>query len=334
MLNSAHHPLCSIVVLTYNRPQCLVERLNEIVPYLTRHSMECLVISNGDASDLTSIRKDFPEVSFFVNERNIGLSGSYFSAFHRSKGQFTWIISDDDLIHVEAAVKFLESEEVKAQHYISDWNRTSDKSETASDINLLAGLSNQIYMTSAAKDGIVRLGNEDNPTFPQILLSVVLGCRFSRLPFPLFTDVGVHKAYSAAAAFKVQIRDKVLLTKQSRLFETPTEWIQAIDSWTITNLLNYSFVHFGEYGTNISRWHHARRLRRLLKDSPPRIRLLIALIIMALLVWGLVPSPIKNFLIRRVVQIVNPKLTAIPKGHLYEESVTGTYPDYDPEAQH
>lgn len=333
MINSAHQPLCSIVVLTYNRPECLVERLNEIVPHLTRHSMECLVISNGNSNDLISITKDFPQISFFVNEHNIGLSGSFFSAFHRSRGQFTWVVSDDDVIHVEVAIKFLETGKCKSQHYISDWNPTTNKSEIVSDLELLAGLSNQIFRTSAARDGIMRLGNENNPTYPQILLTVVLGCRFSRLPFPLFTDLEVHKAYSADAAFKVQIRDKVLLTQQSRLFRSQTEWIHAIDSWAITNLLNYSFVHFGEYGTNISRKRHARRLRHLLKDSPPRIRLLIALIIMVLLVWGLFPSRIKNSLLQKIVNIVNPKLIAILNGHPYEESLISAYPDYDPDAQ-
>jgi len=174
------------------------------------YPIECLVISNGSPNDLTSIIDAFPLVEFVVNDYNIGLSGSFFSAFRKSRGQFTWIVSDDDILNFDSAMKFLMTETVRAPHYVSKWNPIQT-SQSVSELEILAGLSNQIFLTSAAKDAINQLANEINPTYPQILLSIALGFKFSILPFPLFIDLGVTKDYSAAAAFKVHIRDKVYL---------------------------------------------------------------------------------------------------------------------------
>ena len=328
MSNPTLRPLCSVVVLTYNRPERLVERLNEIVPHMNIYPIECLVISNGSPNDLTSIIDAFPLVEFVVNDYNIGLSGSFFSAFRKSRGQFTWIVSDDDILNFDSAMKFLMTETVRAPHYVSKWNPIQT-SQSVSELEILAGLSNQIFLTSAAKDAINQLANEINPTYPQILLSIALGFKFSILPFPLFTDLGVTKDYSAAAAFKVHIRDKVLLTRQCRKLNSQVEWIHAIDSWAIANLLNYSLVQFGEHATNGSRQHHAKRLRHLLRVSPPRIRLLIAFMVMGLEVWGLLPPLIRNYSLRKLLSFVNPQLIVTLDGYPYQESLISTYPDYD-----
>lgn len=108
-------PVLSICVLTYNRPQFLMELLNSIFT-LDKSSLdqiEIIVIDNGSTDETWKTLDKYSNQTNFISERfleNKRGSASYLELINRANGDFVMFPGDDDVFKTNAlsgAIKFL-----------------------------------------------------------------------------------------------------------------------------------------------------------------------------------------------------------------------------------
>ena len=109
------NPILSICVLTYNRPNFLIELLNSIFT-LDKSSLdqiEIIVIDNGSTDETWQILDKYSSHRNFVSERfseNLRGSASYLELIKRVNGDFIIFPGDDDVFKpstLSKAIKFL-----------------------------------------------------------------------------------------------------------------------------------------------------------------------------------------------------------------------------------
>jgi len=109
------NPVLSICVLTYNRPNFLIELLNSIFT-LDKSSLdqiEIIVIDNGSTDETWQILDKYSSHRNFVSERfseNLRGSASYLELIKRVNGDFIIFPGDDDVFKpstLSKAIKFL-----------------------------------------------------------------------------------------------------------------------------------------------------------------------------------------------------------------------------------
>ena len=108
-------PVLSICVLTYNRPDFLVELLNSIFTLEKSwlDQIEIIVIDNGSTDDTWKTIEKYPNHTNLVLEKfsqNLRGSASYLELVNRANGDFIIFPGDDDIFKTEAlmeAIKFL-----------------------------------------------------------------------------------------------------------------------------------------------------------------------------------------------------------------------------------
>ncbi len=109
------NPLLSICIPTYNRANYLAESLAAIVVQFQNHP-ELLtevevIISDNASTDTTALvaqkyRAEYPNITYFCNDKNLGSDENYISAVGHSNGEYGWLIGDDDYI-VGGGIKFV-----------------------------------------------------------------------------------------------------------------------------------------------------------------------------------------------------------------------------------
>jgi glycosyltransferase involved in cell wall biosynthesis len=93
----------SICIPTFNRPDCLLNCLNSI--YIAKKksniSLEVCVSDNNSNYNTKEIVEKFNDnllIKFNKNEKNLGLGVNILKSVSMAKGQFVWIIGNDDLL--------------------------------------------------------------------------------------------------------------------------------------------------------------------------------------------------------------------------------------------
>ncbi len=89
-------PKLTIAIPTYNRLHLLKETLSILLPQ-QQLGVEILVCDN-DSKDGTYeyLTRLYPEIRIFRQQTNIGQDGNVLSCFEQARGQYVWILSDDD----------------------------------------------------------------------------------------------------------------------------------------------------------------------------------------------------------------------------------------------
>ncbi len=107
-------PLLSICIPTFNRAALLDICLASVLPQVIEHSgeVEC-VISDNDSSDETAavIERYQQRFNFrvFRNSENIGIIGNITKvAVEHARGDFVWLIGDDDVLTHQAVSRLLD----------------------------------------------------------------------------------------------------------------------------------------------------------------------------------------------------------------------------------
>jgi len=103
--------LLSILIPTYNRDEFLLTNLNLLKRYILdgRYEYEVeIVVSNNNSNDNTQLLlerfKDLNKdlvLSFFLQEKNIGLEANALYVLNKAKGHFVMYLGDDDYINYE-----------------------------------------------------------------------------------------------------------------------------------------------------------------------------------------------------------------------------------------
>ena len=99
--------LLTIAVPTYNGARTIFRSLTTILPELCSE-VEVLVSDNAStdatAEVVTALAAGNPRIRYFKNETNVGFDRNVDLCLQRARGQFVWLISDDDIMCRAGAV--------------------------------------------------------------------------------------------------------------------------------------------------------------------------------------------------------------------------------------
>ena len=104
-------PFFSIVIPTYNRPQCVLSRVGELLPQLGE-GVELVIIDNCSPIVVeTLVSENFPEVvgkvRYIRNQVNVGGNANVCRCFEVGAFDWMWILGDDDHVLPDAVANIL-----------------------------------------------------------------------------------------------------------------------------------------------------------------------------------------------------------------------------------
>lgn len=147
----------SICIATFNRANFIGETIDSIVSQLN-DEVE-LVIVNGCSPDHTDeVVKPYlslhPQVRYFKEDINSGIDGDYNKAVQYAKGEYCWLMTDDDLAKPHAVDKILQRLQSSCDLLVLNAEITNvDFSKTLDD-RLIKKTEDQTY-TLANKDSFM-----------------------------------------------------------------------------------------------------------------------------------------------------------------------------------
>ena len=104
----------SIAIPTYNGAKYIREALDSIIAQLDDIDEEPeIVISDNASTDETpevirEYQKKYPFIKYFRNEKNMGFDRNLDLIFKRAKGEYVWLLSDDDTLKEKSISIFLD----------------------------------------------------------------------------------------------------------------------------------------------------------------------------------------------------------------------------------
>lgn len=111
-LERAQRPKLSICLSTYNRAGWLTRNLANIYSQISgeRNDLEVLVVDNASQDNTPDVVRaffDHANFRFHRNVKNVGMLGNLAVTAQRAKGEYIWIIGDDDLTRAECIANVL-----------------------------------------------------------------------------------------------------------------------------------------------------------------------------------------------------------------------------------
>lgn len=113
-----NRPILTIAVPTYNGSKTIGNLLDILVPQLDNRTE--LIISDNCSTDETpyivkEYKRDYPKIKYVRNKKNIYADGNFLQCMRLATGEYTMLISDDDIL-IEGALEkillFLENNNV------------------------------------------------------------------------------------------------------------------------------------------------------------------------------------------------------------------------------
>lgn len=113
LLNLAQRPKLSICLSTYNRAGWLTRNLANIYSQISgeRDDLEVLVVDNASQDKTQEVVRsffDYPNFRYHRNVKNVGMLGNLAVTAQRARGEYVWIIGDDDLTRAGCIAKVLD----------------------------------------------------------------------------------------------------------------------------------------------------------------------------------------------------------------------------------
>ena len=103
-------PRLSICIGTYNRAKFIGETLDSMVVQL-EPGVEIVIMDNASSDNTTEVVTQYllrhPEVRYFRHQENLGVDRNYDEAVNYARGEYCWLMSDDDLLCPRAINKVL-----------------------------------------------------------------------------------------------------------------------------------------------------------------------------------------------------------------------------------
>ena len=95
----------SICIATYNRGQFISETLDSIVTQLSP-GVEIVIVDGASPDNtqevITQYLSSYPEIRYFREQKNSGVDHDYDKAVGYAKGEYCWLMTDDDLLYPSA----------------------------------------------------------------------------------------------------------------------------------------------------------------------------------------------------------------------------------------
>jgi abequosyltransferase len=119
-------PVLSICIPTYNRCNYLVETLESILLQLTP-AVEIVISDNASTDDTASAVSDYVKkydnIRYSCAEKNCGPDANFLRVVSLARGEYCWLLSDDDTIKPGAVETILM--EIQGHHDIYTFNETT-----------------------------------------------------------------------------------------------------------------------------------------------------------------------------------------------------------------
>lgn len=108
--------LLTVAVPTHNGSRYIKQAIDSIIiqqKYFNNHKIEILVSDNASTDNTEQIVKNYIGqqnilISYYRNKENIGYDGNIREVFKKSKGQYVWLLGDDDYLVDGSIKKFFE----------------------------------------------------------------------------------------------------------------------------------------------------------------------------------------------------------------------------------
>ena len=112
MVNLETRPLLSVCITTYNRGEWLALSLKNLVRLVPKPipGVEIVVCDNTSTDRTPDIVKPYEgrsDFRYYRNQSNVGMLGNLRVTAHHARGQYVWILGDDDLVAPGAIEKVL-----------------------------------------------------------------------------------------------------------------------------------------------------------------------------------------------------------------------------------
>jgi hypothetical protein len=103
----AKRPLLSICITTYNRAEWLALSLVNFARMLPvpRAEVEIVVCDNASVDHTPDVVRPYlgrPDFRYYRNSSNVGMLGNLRVTAHHARGEYVWVLGDDDLLKAES----------------------------------------------------------------------------------------------------------------------------------------------------------------------------------------------------------------------------------------
>jgi glycosyltransferase involved in cell wall biosynthesis len=95
---SMNQPLLHVIIPAFGKSPYLRQTLESATKYLPLEVPITVIEDPSDEFNLRTIVKEFPRVSYFQNEKKLGIGGNFNKAIETSTGVFTQICGSDDIL--------------------------------------------------------------------------------------------------------------------------------------------------------------------------------------------------------------------------------------------
>ncbi len=104
------NPILSICIPTFNRAEFLRQNLNSIISQFKDSEVlartEIVISDNGSVDNTQEVVKEFQgrfnNIQYFKNQENLGFDRNVLSLVEKSKGEYCWLMGDDDAFFADA----------------------------------------------------------------------------------------------------------------------------------------------------------------------------------------------------------------------------------------
>lgn len=126
----------TIAIPTYNRDSLLKENLNKLLPQLySVEGVELLIIDNASTDSTFEVcnkASDEGYLTYIKLNKNLGMAFSQYECFSRARGDYIWILADDDMIEENGINIILES--ISSKYDIYSFNYKAINESISSSI--------------------------------------------------------------------------------------------------------------------------------------------------------------------------------------------------------
>ena len=111
MENSLPNIKLSICIPTYNRAQFIVETIQSVISQ-AGDNVEIVIVDGASTDNTTEVvngfRQNFSNLIYYCSEKNMGVDRDMARTIELSRGDYCWMLSDDDLLKPGAINRILE----------------------------------------------------------------------------------------------------------------------------------------------------------------------------------------------------------------------------------
>lgn len=106
-------PVLTIAIPTFNRADKLRKCIELVMNEVQNYPIEIMVSDNASTDNtrqtMDEIRSKYPQITYYRNKENIGADRNFLNCYEKAKGDYIWLIGDDDMLLPNALQSIMEA---------------------------------------------------------------------------------------------------------------------------------------------------------------------------------------------------------------------------------